>query len=73
MMTLTVDPISQGRLETTAHLALVKHKVRILTELLSFCRILLRERETCLFATPRVGLRPYKVRNTKYRINQTGI
>ena len=32
-----------------------------------------RERETCLFATPRVGLQPYKVRNTKYRINQTGI
>ena len=32
-----------------------------------------RERETCLFSTPRVGLQPYKVRNTKYRINQTGI
>ena len=35
--------------------------------------VVLRERETCLFATPRVGLQPYKVRNTKYRINQTGI
>ena len=31
------------------------------------------ERETCLLATPRVGLQTYKVRITKYRLIQTGI